>query len=301
MSFQDGVLPNKDYLGTRDTYLSENKPDTVFGTAQKLRVDGSDPGKSNQDLMAVLFWDLSELPEETLIKRAIITIDVTNPSRHSYRVYAINPAWEEAAATWHSRTARIRWGSPGAKSDRDRREGRLGNVQASSEGHHSFTLNADGLAVVQGWVDGTFENNGFAIANSKAKDGLTFRSRETTDPAIRPKLTLGYLCGDPDNITDCPEPSAPAAQQVQPPKAPATKPAVADSIPAATSDQQRKIQTAQLLLAELGYDPGLPDGTLESKTRAAIVQFQTQSGMTPDGQVSDALLIELSKAKSARR
>ena len=74
-----------------------------------------------------------------------------------------------------------------------------------------------------------------------------------------------------------------------------------DSIPAMTSDQQRKIQTAQLLLAELGYDPGRPDGTLGPKTRAAIIQFQTQAGMTPDGQVSDALLIQLSKAKNARR
>jgi hypothetical protein len=254
--------------------------------------------------MALLFWDLSELPEEALIKRAMITIDVSNPSRNSYHVYALNGAWEEAAATWHNRTARSRWASPGAKATSDRREGRLGNVQASSEGLHSFTLNADGLAVIQGWVDGTFENNGFAIANSKETDGLSFRSRETTDPASRPKLTLGYICGDPDNITDCPEPSAPVAQQDQPPRAPATttaSPAAPQSIPATTSAQQRKIQTAQLLLAELGYDLGMPDGTLGSKTRAAIIQFQTQAGMTPDGQVSDELLIQLSKAKSARR
>ena len=35
--------------------------------------------------------------------------------------------------------------------------------------------------------------------------------------------------------------------------------------------------------------------------RAAIIQFQTRAGMTPDGQVSDALLIQLSKAKSLSR
>ena len=61
MSFQDGVLPTKDYLGTRDTYLSENKPDTAFGAASELAVDGSDPSGSNQDLMVLMFWDLSDL------------------------------------------------------------------------------------------------------------------------------------------------------------------------------------------------------------------------------------------------
>ena len=122
--------------------------------------------------------------------------------------------------------------------------------------------------------------------------------------ASRPKLTLDYLCGDPGQETDCPEPRVPAAQQVQPPSAPATTPAsldALDSIPGTTSDQQRKIQTAQLLLAELGYDPGRSDGTLGSKTRAAIIQFQTRAGITPDGQVSDDLLIRLSKAKNSRR
>ncbi len=119
-----------------------------------------------------------------------------------------------------------------------------------------------------------------------------------------PSDTGSYVCGDRGQDTYCPKPRGPGLQQVQPPETPATtpaSPAAPTSIPGPTSDQPRKIRTAQLLLAELGYDPGRPDGTLGPETRAAIIQFQTQAGMRPDGQVSDALLIQLSRANGAKR
>ena len=119
-----------------------------------------------------------------------------------------------------------------------------------------------------------------------------------------PSDTGSYVCGDRGLDTYCPKPRGPGLQQIQPPRTPATtptSPAPPAATPAPTSVPQRKIRTAQLLLAELGYDPGRPDGTLGPKTQAAIIQFQTQAGMRPDGQVSDRLLIQLSKANTKRR
>jgi hypothetical protein len=119
-----------------------------------------------------------------------------------------------------------------------------------------------------------------------------------------PSDTDSYICGDRGQDTYCPKPRGSGLQQVPPPGTPATSPAspsLPAAIPVPTFASQRKIRTAQLLLAELGYDPGGPDGTLGPKTRAAIIQFQTQVGMRPDGQVSDGLLIQLSKAKTIRR
>jgi hypothetical protein len=118
-----------------------------------------------------------------------------------------------------------------------------------------------------------------------------------------PSDTGSYVCGDRGYDTYCPKSGGPGLQQVQPPATPAMRPvspAAPASIPAPTSDQQRKTRTAQLILAELGYDPGRPDGTLGPRTRAAIIHFQTQAGMRPDGQVSDALLIQLSRARGAK-
>ena len=119
-----------------------------------------------------------------------------------------------------------------------------------------------------------------------------------------PSDTGSYVCGDRGQDTYCSKPRGSGLQQVPPPGTPTMSPTAPDrpgTIPVPTFGPQRKIRTAQLLLAELGNDPGGPDGVLGPKTRAAIIQFQTQVGMRPDGQVSDELLFRLSKAKTDRR
>jgi hypothetical protein len=119
-----------------------------------------------------------------------------------------------------------------------------------------------------------------------------------------PSDTGSYVCGDRGYDTYCPKPRGPGLRQVQPPRMPAARPvspAPPAALPAPAPDQRRKTRTAQLLLAELGYDPGKPDGMLGPKTRAAIIRFQTQVGVRPDGQLSDALLIQLSKANNKGR
>ncbi|NOX41950.1 MAG: hypothetical protein GXP05_16065 [Alphaproteobacteria bacterium] len=60
----------------------------------------------------------------------------------------------------------------------------------------------------------------------------------------------------------------------------------------ANSDTIYAIQNA---LTELGYDPGPIDGKMGKKTRAAITQFQVNSGLSPDGRASSSLLLKLQK------
>lgn len=43
------------------------------------------------------------------------------------------------------------------------------------------------------------------------------------------------------------------------------------------------VKQTQCLLAYLGYDPGALDGAAGKNTRGAVVRFQTQEGLTPDG------------------
>jgi Bacterial TSP3 repeat len=67
-------------------------------------------------------------------------------------------------------------------------------------------LNANGVAVIQAWVDGVRPNRGLILANPAAGDGLGFSSSEATPPTVRPRLTIVYtmapLDTDGDGLSD---------------------------------------------------------------------------------------------------
>ncbi len=52
----------------------------------------------------------------------------------------------------------------------------------------------------------------------------------------------------------------------------------------------------QRLLTQLGYDPGPVDGAMGPRTKSAIVAFQREQGLVPDGQVSNELVSRLGTA-----
>ncbi len=54
----------------------------------------------------------------------------------------------------------------------------------------------------------------------------------------------------------------------------------------------RLVQTG---LAELGYAPGEITGEMTGATKAAILQFEKDRGLAPDGEITIALLAEISK------
>ena len=61
-----------------------------------------------------------------------------------------------------------------------------------------------------------------------------------------------------------------------------------------------RLATAQMLLDELGYDPGEADGLMGKKTRNAILRFQRKNDVRVDGKVSARLITTLQKRRAAR-
>ncbi len=53
------------------------------------------------------------------------------------------------------------------------------------------------------------------------------------------------------------------------------------------------LRAAQLYLTFGGFDPGPVDGVLGKRTRAALVEFQTEQGLPATGEVDDAVLAAL--------
>jgi len=74
---------------------------------------------------------------------------------------------------------------------------------------------------------------------------------------------------------------------------------ISDDLSKITPERHR-FATAQMLLTGLGYDPGLVDGRMGSKTRGAIVRFQRKNAIRPDGDVSPRLIALLRKQTAAR-
>jgi len=100
----------------------------------------------------------------------------------------------ESQATWKKFNSATNWQSAGAQGALDRGSTVLGTVSATATGIRTITLNAAGLAVVQGWINNPATNFGFILqdyANS-ADDDLLFSSREATVAANRPQLQLVY-------------------------------------------------------------------------------------------------------------
>jgi hypothetical protein len=60
-----------------------------------------------------------------------------------------------------------------------------------------------------------------------------------------------------------------------------------------------RLATAQMILGELGYDPGEADGLMGEKTRNAIFRFQRKNYLQVDGKVTAQLITTLQKRQIA--
>lgn len=68
---------------------------------------------------------------------------------------------------------------------------------------------------------------------------------------------------------------------------------------AAFTFDRHRFATAQMLLTELGYDPGKVDGVMGRNTRKAIRRFQRKNAIRPDGALSPRLIAMLRKQIAA--
>src|SRR5690606_16327911 len=99
------------------------------------------------------------------------------------------------------------WGSGGAENtSSDRYDTPLWDVDAStfgSTGSQTIALNSNGVAVVQGWTDGTLSNHGLTLqreTTQPTQDQWVVASKEAEVEAQRPRLNVTY-CLPPTDPT----------------------------------------------------------------------------------------------------
>ncbi len=192
--FRDGVSPTAAYAGTRDviTYSMTDlfwDPNAVYNNAE-LHADNSPALESS--LMA---WDVSAIPPGAAVNSATLTLDVTAFSAYPVPLFACLRPWVEGQVTWNQYRAGSPWQTPGGQGALDRGTVVLGTFNGTALGATTVTLNAAGVAVVQGWVDTPATNYGLAINDLGSSDSLIWSSAEHPTPSRRPRLTITYNGG----------------------------------------------------------------------------------------------------------
>ena len=248
--FRDGSSPTGAYAGARDTTLSQSAPATARGGETMLLMDGDDPAGSGQDQVTLAGWDVSSIPAGATITSASIQLTVTNTSTGSYEVYEALRPWTESEATWSQASAGIPWSSPGAAGTGDRGTAVLGTVSAAALGLLNVALNASGVALVQGWVNGGTPNRGFVIANSATTDGADVHSSESATVSARPALSIQYsLPGPTPTPTPIPTPTPTPSVTPTPTPSPTPTPApTPGSFGKSTPKNNAKVATGAVTL-----------------------------------------------------
>jgi hypothetical protein len=156
-----------------DTYLQEGRAPESNGDAAEVSVDASSRGGKAQALMR---FDLAEIPEDSEVVSAILTIQTTDGGKGA-DFHRMLVAWDEDA-TWDSLDAGI--SADDAEAAR--------NADFSTGGVDDGPATFDVTAPVQAWVNGT-ANHGWALL-PLGSNGWDFSTREGSTP---PQLTVTFL------------------------------------------------------------------------------------------------------------
>ena len=189
---------------SEDTYMSANDVTYNNGGNTIIHVDNT-TGTSRRG--ALLKWDLSSIPSSATINSASLQLYISDASPLVFNLYNMRRSWVEgtssqaassSSANWNTYDGSNSWGTVGAAStSTDRYDTNLWGADTStfaSTGSATVALNSSGVAVVQGWVDGSLTNYGLTMQNysGSTSNAVYFASSENSTTANQPKLNISY-------------------------------------------------------------------------------------------------------------
>jgi len=198
--FAETIQPNA--TTGKDVFLWENNAAKNYGASTYIGVDNEN-GKREKGL---LWFNLSNISSSATINSAVLELYQTANAGSAFNVvvYRINNSWNEGTAdgtvnsgtingtTWNERWYGTNWDTTGGDY----------NGIAYSNVSIDTTINAwkswDITALVQGWVNGSWTNNGLILLpeGSSVNNEKQFASSDNTNSSIWPKLTINYTTID---------------------------------------------------------------------------------------------------------
>jgi hypothetical protein len=180
-----------------DTMLNEQLPTTNHGTETVTSV-GYNTSSSNKR-RGLLKFDLSKgtnpPPSTATASSAVITLNCStyNVTR-TLATYQVLRDWVEAQVTWNIWKTSNNWTTAGCGSaGNDYVNTDLGSVSVTGTGTVTLTLNAAGLAIVQGWIDGSIANYGLLLKHTaETTERNVYDSSDNATAGNRPQLVIEY-------------------------------------------------------------------------------------------------------------
>lgn len=180
-----GERPNTTYSGvTTDTYLDSSVPATNFGTAVEL-FGGANPART-----ILLRFDLSALPTNSIVTSAELVLTTASDTDNLLAsLYPVNETWNGAQATWTLRSTPVAWTNAGARPPTSRSSTEVhGYTPSTANVGAALIFDANGLALIQSWLNNPAANAGFAITGLGASFSIHASTAATAN--YRPGLYL---------------------------------------------------------------------------------------------------------------
>lgn len=185
-TFQQGL---NGYAGVTDTWINPYDPNLNFNGETKLNVQGT------EDIKALVRFDLPADPACTRITSATLSLynytHASSANGGTVSVYPVSRPWIDSQATWNQASAGNNWAAAGMQAGTDYQTSPMTSITINTTS--GVWRDFDVTAIVQGWIDGTFPNNGFVVRSpTRGAKPLFYSSGYTGNPGLRPRLTIVY-------------------------------------------------------------------------------------------------------------
>ncbi len=174
--------------GGVDTYLNQSNPAQTNGSRNTLHVRGQD-GESEQR-RALLRFDLTAIPPEVQVQRAVLELELKNASGapRPVGVHRVTGSWSEAEGSWNERSAGQAWAAAGGDLAAEPVD-TIG-VGPTTGARYQWQV----TALVAAWLAGIYANDGLALAGAGSGVDERFFSGDEGNPSRRPRLVITYRC-----------------------------------------------------------------------------------------------------------
>ncbi|MGK3959898.1 DNRLRE domain-containing protein [Sorangium sp. So ce1667] len=160
-----------------DASIQEALPGRTAGDLPTLRTGFS----GRREWRALYRFELGFLPTDAFVVSAVFTTRISSSGAQAISAHRVTAAWTEAAAMWDGVAAH-----------------HSSEVEDLFFGATRGTASLELTGLVQGWVDGTYDNHGFMLEEAPMARTL-YESSECPDVDSRPALDVCYIvnsCGD---------------------------------------------------------------------------------------------------------